>query len=178
MYAAGDDDALDAESQDGENEPARLRNELAAQRQANLRLRADLANLQRRASQARESAAQSGRGAAVLALLPALDALDLALAAGSVDTEFYNGVASTRRVFLSALASFGALPIETALRPFDPHLHEAVSTVMHDDVAPGTIVDQVRRGFMLGTDVLRPAQVIVSTQANDRDDAVNQGARS
>ena len=57
-----------------------------------------------------------------------------------------------------------------ALLPLDPHLHEAVAAVPADDeVAPGTVGREVRRGWRLGDELLRPAQVVVATAKEPAD---------
>jgi molecular chaperone GrpE len=99
-----------------------------------------------------------------------LDSLERALAAGSTDRDFYDGVAATHRLFLAALREAGAEPIEGVGQPFDPNLHEAVAAVPADDeVAPGTVVREVRRGWRLGDELLRPAQVVVATAEEPAD---------
>ena len=40
--------------------------------------------------------------------------------------------------------------------------HEAVATVSASDAAPGTVVGIVRPGYVIGDEVLRPAQVAVA----------------
>lgn len=139
-----------------------LAQSLDEERRRALRLRADYDNLRRRAAREQEAARQQGRSAALLALLPVLDSLDRALEAGSTDEVFYAGVASTRRLFLSALREAGAVPMETVGVPFDPTVHEAVSTVPARGQAPGLVVREVVSGWRLGDELLRPAQVIVT----------------
>ena len=141
----------------------RLRNDLAEERRRALRLRADLENFRRRAGRENEMAARDGQRTALLPLLPVLDALDRALAAGSTDERFYEGVASTRRLLVQAFREAGAEALETVGHPFDPALHEAVATVAAEDGPPGLVVREVRPGWRLdGGDLLRPAQVVVS----------------
>jgi molecular chaperone GrpE len=136
----------------------------------NLRLRADFENFRRRAAKDYESAHREGRRAALLPLLPVLDTLERALQTGSSDREFVDGVAATQRLFLSALREAGAQPIDAVGHPFDPNLHEAVATAPADnDVAPGTIVRETRRGWRLGDELLRPAQVVVATAEEPAD---------
>jgi molecular chaperone GrpE len=48
-------------------------------------------------------------------------------------------------------------------QPFDPNLHEAVATMPSDDLEPGVVAREVRRGWRLGDALLRPAQVVVAT---------------
>lgn len=135
-----------------------------------LRLRADFDNFRRRAAKECETAQREGRRAALLPLLAVLDTLERALQAGSTDREFYDGVAATHRLFVAALREAGAAPIEAVGRPFDPNLHEAVAAVPADGtVAPGTVVHEVRRGWRLGDELLRPAQVVVATAQEPAD---------
>ena len=135
-----------------------------------LRLLADFDNFRRRAAKECESAQREGRRAALLPLLPVLDTLERALQTGSSDREFYDGVAATRRLFVAALREAGAEPIDAVGQPFDPNLHEAVAAVPADGtVAPGTVVREVRRGWRLGDELLRPAGVIVATAQEPAD---------
>jgi len=145
-----------------DDEVERLRHALDEEQQRHLRLRADLDNVRRRASRELEAARRDGQRAALLPLLPVLDSLERALAAGSTDPDFYEGVAATHRLFVNALREAGADPVESVGRPFDPRVHEAVATVPSNSVEPGTVVREVRRGWRLGDELLRPAQVVVA----------------
>jgi len=135
-----------------------------------LRLLAEFDNYRRRTAKEHEAARREGRRAALLPLLPVLDSLERALATGSTDRDFYDGVAATHRLFLAALREAGAEPIESVGQPFDPNLHEAIAAVPADEtVAPGTVVREVRRGWRLGDELLRPAGVIVATAQEPAD---------
>ena len=57
------------------------------------------------------------------------------------------------------------MPVETVGQPFDPKLHEAIGTVPSDEVEPGTVAREVRRGWRLEDGLLRPAQVVVAKDA-------------
>ena len=95
---------------------------------AHLRLLADFDNFAagRRASR-RRPAGGSARGA--LPLLPVLDTLERALATGSIDPDFYEGVAATHRLFVTRPARGRApSPSRASASPFDPKVHEAVAT--------------------------------------------------
>ena len=135
-----------------------------------LRLLAEFDNYRRRTAKEHEAARREGRRAALLPLLPVLDSLERALATGSTDRDFYDGVAATHRLFLAALREAGAEPIKSVGQPFDPNLHEAVAAVPADgEVAPGTVAREVRRGWRLGDELLRPAQVVVATAEEPAD---------
>ena len=141
-----------------------LRRSLGEQQDRYLRLLAEFENVRRRMAREHERARHEGRRDALLALLPALDTLERALAAGSTDTPFYEGVVATHRLFLDALRDLGVEPVQSEGQPFDPNQHEAVATVNADDVDPGTVTREVRRGWRFGHELLRPAQVVVAAR--------------
>jgi molecular chaperone GrpE len=160
-------DQIDGSKADGTSptsalEVERLRRALDEQQERNLRLLADLDNFRRRATREREAAHFSGRRAALLPVLAALDTLERALAAGSTDPDFYEGVSATLRLFIDALLEAGAEPFDSVGEKFDPASHEAVDTVHVENVEPGTVAQQLRRGWRLGDELLRAAQVIVA----------------
>jgi molecular chaperone GrpE len=144
------------------DEVERLRQALDQEQQRNLRLLADFENFRRRVAREQEAARRDGRREALLPLLPVLDTLERALATGSTDPDFYEGVAATHRLFIVALREAGAEPVESVGRPFDPKVHEAVTTVPSDAVEAGMVTREVRRGWRLGDELLRPAQVVVA----------------
>jgi molecular chaperone GrpE len=152
-----------------DEEAGRLRRALDDERDRHLRLRADFENVRRRASRELEAARRDGQRAALRPLLLVLDSLERALAAGSTDADFYEGVAATHRLFVSALREGGAEPIESVGRPFDPNVHEAVAAVSSGSVEPGTVIREIRRGWRLGDELLRPAQVVVAAPRQDPD---------
>jgi molecular chaperone GrpE len=146
----------------GVDEVERLKEALVKERERNLRLLADLDNFRRRTAKEQESGQRTGRRAALLPLLPVLDTLERALATGSTDPHFYEGVAATFRVFTDALLAAGAEPFDSVGQRFDPAIHEAVEIVDADGVETGTVTRQVLRGWRLGDELLRPARVIVA----------------
>jgi molecular chaperone GrpE len=73
------------------------------------------------------------------------------------------GVEMVRRQFLAKLESVGVKRIEAADQPFDPDVHEAITTVP----APtpdqdNLVVGVIRHGYRIGDEVLRPASVAVA----------------
>jgi molecular chaperone GrpE len=146
------------------DEVEELRRSLGEQQDRYLRLLAEFENVRRRMAREHERARHEGRRDALLALLPALDTLERALAAGSTDAPFYDGVVATHRLFIDTLRELGVEPVPSEGQPFDPNQHEAIATVPAADVEPGTITREVRRGWRLGHDLLRPAQVVVAAR--------------
>ena len=72
------------------------------------------------------------------------------------------GVELIHRQTLDLLTRRGVKPIETVGQDFDPHLHQAVASESVPGVRDGEIVEELRRGYMLGDRLLRPAMVKVA----------------
>ncbi len=60
------------------------------------------------------------------------------------------------------LESLGVTKIETLGKKFDPMMHEAVETIETADKPEGTIIEEVRSGYIINGKLLKPAQVKVS----------------
>lgn len=106
---------------------------------------------------------ERGRRALIVSFLEVLDNLDRALEAAVDRTDpFVQGVALVRQQFLSTLEGLGVARLEPMGQPFDHAQHEAVATITAAGTAPGTIVGVVKPGYLIGDDVLRPAQVAVA----------------
>ncbi|NTU65243.1 MAG: nucleotide exchange factor GrpE, partial [Chloroflexi bacterium] len=72
------------------------------------------------------------------------------------------GVEFVRARLLEVLAAEGVQPIETEGQPFDPNRHHAVEVITAaDTLSAGLIVQETRRGYMCGDNVLRYAEVVV-----------------
>jgi molecular chaperone GrpE len=68
---------------------------------------------------------------------------------------------SERRV-QRLMREVGVELIETVGRPFDPEAMEAVEAVMSGEQPPGTVVEELRRGYLWDGRVFRFAQVRVA----------------
>ena len=54
-------------------------------------------------------------------------------------------------------------PIEAEGADFDPRFHQAVTQEASADHREGEVIEELRRGYMLGDRLLRPAMVKVAT---------------
>lgn len=52
---------------------------------------------------------------------------------------------------------------------FDHNLHHAVTTIEKDDCEDETIVEEVKKGYMINDKLLRPSQVIVSKKKMNKE---------
>ena len=109
---------------------------------------------------------ERGRRSLIAGFLEVLDNLDRALesAADRADDPLVRGVSLVRQQFLTTLEGLGVARTSPLGRPFDPAQHEAVASVAATADSPvGTVVGVVRPGYVIGEEVLRPAQVAVSS---------------
>ena len=107
----------------------------------------------------------------ILPMLDVLDNLERAIAAAgtakAVDT-LRQGIEMTAGLFRSKLRSLGIEPIEALNRPFDPHEGQATATVpVTSPELDGIVVDEVTRGYRMGDQILRPAEVRVGSYRAD-----------
>ena len=108
---------------------------------------------------------ERGRREILADLLEVVDNLDRAIESartGASHDALVKGVEMVRRQFLSKLDSFGVKPMDVSNQPFDPTLHEAISSVPAESPEQdGLVVGTVRTGYRIGDEVLRPATVAV-----------------
>lgn len=160
---AGDAQALAAEVE-------ALRAETAQLKERMLRLQADFENHRRRALKEREEAHRYGHENLVKDLLATVDNLDRAIEHarrndGGDFEGMLQGVDLVRRELLGALAKYGLSEVEAEGVAFDPNVHEALAQVENDEVAPGTIVEVLQKGYRLRDRLLRPTRVVVSKRS-------------
>ena len=127
------------------------------------RLAAEFSNSRRRLEREGEAKVERAVDDFLRRVLSIVDHLDLALgSAGDGGRSFVEGVRLIRAEIRELLASEGVREIEARAKPFDPKYHEALAHEARTECPPGTVFDEVRRGYTRRDRVLRPAQVRVS----------------
>ena len=58
--------------------------------------------------------------------------------------------------------------IDTKGKKFDPNLHQAMTEIEDSKSEPGTIVQEIQTGYMLGDRLLRPALVAVAKKSSNK----------
>ena len=153
------DDAVEAEA---ELSPAeRERDEF---KDLLLRKTAEFENFRRRTDRERATRAEAAAAGILQELLPLVDDLERALSAesGTEGADAYRkGVELIHRQLVEILRKRGVTPIEAHGATFDPHYHQAVA-YEPSDRPEGEIIEEFRRGYMLGDRLLRPSMVKVA----------------
>ena len=154
------------ESANDHNESDPKEAEIQAQKDRYLRLAAEYDNYRKRTAREMLQAATKGQIDILKGLLDSLD--DLArFSSMDVPTEeaktIAEGVALIERNIMKALDNYGLVVIDPISEPFDPNIHEALSSQPTDSEEKDNTVAQVyQRGYMLNDHLIRPARVVVN----------------
>lgn len=127
-----------------------------------VRAAADLENYRKRAQKERDEVLKYGNERLLKDIFPVVDGLDRALAAAATDDPLGAGVRLVRATLEQALERHGVTSFSALGQPFDPARHEALLQVPTADQAPGTVVMEHARGFLLHDRLVRPAMVGVA----------------
>lgn len=127
---------------------------------------AEMENLRKRTTRDKEETRQFAVSGLVQALMPALDALDQAVAsfdAGHDAAVLGEGVRGIGQLIAKALTEHGLERVEAPPgQPFDPNVHEALSVQKTDAQPANTVVLAIQNGYRLNGRIVRPARVIVA----------------
>jgi molecular chaperone GrpE len=129
-----------------------------------LRLAAEFDNYRKRIDRDRRDQSEAAIAGALEDLLPILDNLERALEAPpAIDADIdRQGIELIRRQMVELVRKRGVTPIETVGAEFDPRIHQAVAHEYSPDHREGEVTQELRRGYMLGDRLLRPAMVKVA----------------
>ena len=131
--------------------------------------RAEIENVRKRAERIAADRLSAGRRALLVKFLPVLDNLQRALT--YEDSEgLRGGLQATLKGFESLLAAEGVKPIEVVGKPFDPRMAESIQSREVPAGDDDLVLEEVQRGYKLGDELLRPAQVVVSKRAKNADE--------
>ncbi|MDK2857941.1 MAG: molecular chaperone GrpE [Verrucomicrobiota bacterium] len=130
-----------------------------------LRLRADFDNFRKRTQRERNELFLLANESLFLELLPVIDHFEMGLKSAEehrIDRSVADGFRLVYNQLLDLLKKFNVTPIDAVGKTFDPHRHEALTHLPSDQPAE-TVIEQVRRGYLMGEKLLRAAQVVVSS---------------
>lgn len=126
------------------------------------RILAEFENHKKRSQKEREGLYNSILSDIVEVILPILDNLENAVKVETVDENYKKGVELVLKQFQDVLKSKGVEEIKALGETFDPEVHEAVSSVQDDTKGEKEIVQEYRKGYKIGTKVIRHSMVVVA----------------
>jgi len=164
-------DRADAAAEATPEEIRQERDDLLARLQ---RVSADYVNYQKRTQRDLAQAREFANEELVKALLPVLDDMERALASAREnhppDDPLLTGMQLVHDKAMETLGRFGVTAIEAEGKRFDPDLHHAVLQQPSEAVEPGTVLQEVQRGYRLRGRTMRPSTVVVSRMPGDEDE--------
>jgi molecular chaperone GrpE len=137
-------------------------------REQMLRLAAEFDNYKKKAKKDVEISEKLGKAALIKNLLPIVDEFELSMLAlnDSKDNSISKGIEMLYSNLMNVLKKEGLKEIETG-GIFDPYKHEIIM-VRESDKKDGTILEIVKKGYLFGDKLLRPAAVIIAKHADEQ----------
>ena len=126
------------------------------------RVFAEFENYKKRTQKERDGLYNSVLGDIIVNMLPILDNLQMAVNAECKDEGYKQGVELVEKQFKEFLSKNNVEEIPAVGEMFDPSVHEAVGSAQDDTKQSGEIVQEYRRGYKLGSKILRHSMVIVA----------------
>jgi molecular chaperone GrpE len=171
-----------AEQVTPEEAVGRLESELGELKDRHLRLAAEYDNFRKRTLKERSELWAKAQADLVQRLVDALDDLARFAHVDPAETDaqtMHDGVEMVERKIWKQLDAIGVTRIDQVGVPFDPNLHEAVTTGPADDPTKDHTVGAVLQpGYQLGGALIRPARVAVLTWPGDRGGQGGDGGRA
>ena len=143
---------------------AQLRRERDDYKDRWMRKTAEFDNYRKRIERERREQAESAVADLLESLLPVVDDFDRALTveAGPEAEAYRTGVELIHAKLLDFLKKRGVRAIDALGADFDPNIHQAVMHEVSPDHRDGEVIGELRKGYMLGDKLLRPAMVKVA----------------
>lgn len=133
-----------------------------------LRITAEMQNMRRRYDADLANAYKYDGYDLVEKILPVIDNFERAMNVKVEGTEkFLDGFKMIYDNLMSILANKGITPIDALNKPFDPSIMNGVMTEINNEVAEGTVLDVLQKGYMYNDKLVRPAMVKVSEKESN-----------
>jgi molecular chaperone GrpE len=130
-----------------------------------LRSQAEMENMKKRFQKDKQDLIKYGNETLTKQLLPVADNLEKALDHSEDENSLEalrEGVDLTLKGLMNVLEKAGVEVVEAVGAAFDPNFHEAVSEQADDRAAPGTVLKELQKGYLLNQRLIRPAMVIIN----------------
>jgi len=124
--------------------------------------KADLENIQKQSQKRLQELMDKANGGLLQQLLPLMDEMEILTTRDADKEKLVQGLGMVLKKLQKVMEGEGVRVIEAEGRPFDPYRHDAVMEVETEEEPDGTVVEEVRRGYMYKDRVLRASVVKVA----------------
>lgn len=135
-----------------------------------LYMRAEFDNYKRNAIKERSDVLKYGSERVISEILNVVDNFERALEAKVTPENlsvFVKGVEMTSVELKNVLQKYGVSEVETQNKPFDPMMHEALSSEETTTIPEGHVFRVFKKAYKLHDKVIRPAQVVVAKKPSN-----------
>jgi molecular chaperone GrpE len=172
------DESLDHQETSGEKDDRdldreRLLHERNDFRDLLQRKQAEFENYRKRVIRERDETRRLVRSELIADLLPIVEACEKGLEsmdsedAGGLASSFVEGYQLLLKQLMSFLDKYDVSQVPGVGANFDPNLHEAVIRESSNQHRDGEILEEYRKGYLIGERLLRPSQVKVAVHSDD-----------
>jgi molecular chaperone GrpE len=125
---------------------------------------ADFENLQKHNQRCINEGVIREKTKLITQLLTIAEEIDIVLneAKKTTNSNILEGMEMVRKKLWKIISCEGLSPIDAIGKPFDPNVHEAVQEIETCDYPEGTIVEEIKKGYLLNGKVFRPCLVKVA----------------
>lgn len=128
---------------------------------------AEFDNFRKRTEKEKAQMFDMGARTIIEKILPVIDNFERGLAAvpeEQKDDAFVTGMDKVYKQMLTELDAIGVKPIEALGKEFDPDLHNAVMQVESEEYEPGTVAQELQKGYTYKENVVRHSMVAVVSE--------------
>ncbi|MEM3383694.1 MAG: nucleotide exchange factor GrpE [Nitrososphaerales archaeon] len=136
-------------------------------------LQADFENFQKRVNKEMLDLVKYGNERLMVKLLNIIDDLERSIKFSKESDNkesLIEGVEMVLKNLKEILKKEGLEEIEAVGKNFDPNLHEAVARVQTDNYPTNTVIEEIRKGYLLNGKLIRPSMVKVALNLNEKGD--------
>jgi molecular chaperone GrpE len=145
-----------------------------------MRIAADFDNFRKRTEREKSELELRVKRDAISELLPVIDSFERSRTQIKPDTEqevnIHKSYQGVYKQLVDCLKRVGVSPMRVEGQPFDPNFHDAIMREPTEEHPEGTIIEELRRGYLLGEMVLRHAMVKVAAPPEKTDDSDSENA--
>jgi len=156
-----------------DNEPENKTDVAEEWKQKYLYTLAELENFRKRVAKERSELIKYGSRDVFYELLEITDNFGRVIEADKKESDpkvIVQGIEMIYDQLMKLLRNHDVKPVDAENCEFDPNIHDAMQKVPTDEHKPGTVIQEIQKGYKYRDKILRPARVVVAAEPEGRDD--------